>query len=172
MTTPTPFYDDGQVTIYHGDSREIAPALEFDGLVLTDPPYGISHSTDYKRRGRDKGCGRFASAQCSDYPPVHGDDEPFDPAWLLALGTSHILWGAKWHDATSRKGLRTSRDWYRNIRRLLRDSSKAPITTSIADDGITWTRYHHDPQRPRQWSRAVHCSMSHARQRTQRSPSR
>jgi len=36
-----PYYDDGQITIYHGDCREILPSLEPVDLVLTDPPYEI-----------------------------------------------------------------------------------------------------------------------------------
>ena len=36
-----PYYDDGQITIYHGDCREILPTLEPVDLVLTDPPYGV-----------------------------------------------------------------------------------------------------------------------------------
>lgn len=42
----TPYYDDGQVVIYHGDCREVLP-LEVDAVV-TDPPYG----TGGWRRGR------------------------------------------------------------------------------------------------------------------------
>jgi DNA methylase len=38
----TPYYDDGQCVIYHGDCREVMPALAFDALV-TDPPYGMGH---------------------------------------------------------------------------------------------------------------------------------
>ena len=37
-----PYYDDGQITIYHGDCREILPTLEPVDLVLTDPPYELS----------------------------------------------------------------------------------------------------------------------------------
>ena len=36
-----PYYEDGQITIYHGDCREILPTLEPVDLVLTDPPYGV-----------------------------------------------------------------------------------------------------------------------------------
>jgi DNA modification methylase len=38
---PKPYYHDGSVTIYYGDCREILPALERVGLVLTDPPYNV-----------------------------------------------------------------------------------------------------------------------------------
>lgn len=36
-----PYFDDGVVTIYHGDAREVLPTLPKVGLVLTDPPYAI-----------------------------------------------------------------------------------------------------------------------------------
>lgn len=37
---PSPYYDHGGITIYHGDCREILPEIEADAVV-TDPPYGI-----------------------------------------------------------------------------------------------------------------------------------
>ncbi len=37
----TPYYQDGAVTIYCGDCREIVPTLGRFDLLLTDPPYGI-----------------------------------------------------------------------------------------------------------------------------------
>jgi site-specific DNA-methyltransferase (adenine-specific) len=37
----TPYYDHDGITIYHGDCREILPALPKVDLVLTDPPYGM-----------------------------------------------------------------------------------------------------------------------------------
>jgi len=83
----TPYYSEAGIEIYHGDCREIAPTLGFAGLVLTDPPYGIAHPTDYKSRGRG------SLAPCRDYAPVHGDAEPFDPRWLLGIGAARILWG-------------------------------------------------------------------------------
>lgn len=36
-----PYYDDGRVTIYHGDARELAALSVAVDLVLTDPPYAI-----------------------------------------------------------------------------------------------------------------------------------
>jgi site-specific DNA-methyltransferase (adenine-specific) len=38
--SPTPYYSDDSVTIYHGDCRDILPHITGD-VVLTDPPYGI-----------------------------------------------------------------------------------------------------------------------------------
>lgn len=35
-----PYYDQGGVTIYHGDCREVLPSLVADAVV-TDPPYGV-----------------------------------------------------------------------------------------------------------------------------------
>jgi DNA modification methylase len=83
-----PYYEQDGITIYHGDCREIVPTLAFAGLVLSDPPYGIAHPTDYAARGR------ASLARCRDYSPVHGDSAPFDPRWLLSVGNARILWGA------------------------------------------------------------------------------
>ena len=39
----TPYYDDGQITIFCADCRDVLPTLEAGSvdLVLTDPPYGV-----------------------------------------------------------------------------------------------------------------------------------
>lgn len=97
MTLPDPYYDDGQVTIYYGDSREIAPLLGFEGLVIADGPYGIKHPTDYRSSGRSgKGPSGGALVLAHDYRPVHDDDKPFDPRWLLDIGSARIIWGANY----------------------------------------------------------------------------
>jgi site-specific DNA-methyltransferase (adenine-specific) len=40
MTLPKPYFDDGRITIYHGDCREVLPQLSAEFMV-TDPPYGM-----------------------------------------------------------------------------------------------------------------------------------
>jgi len=35
-----PYYDDGQLTIYHGDCRDVLPLLQPVDAIVTDPPYG------------------------------------------------------------------------------------------------------------------------------------
>jgi DNA modification methylase len=51
---PEPYYDDGTVTIYHGDSREILPDVlpAAPQVWLTDPPYS---SGGFQEAGRASG---------------------------------------------------------------------------------------------------------------------
>jgi site-specific DNA-methyltransferase (adenine-specific) len=88
-----PYYEQDGITIYHGDCRDILPSLPLsDALVLTDPPYGIAHPTDYATRKQ----AWAGLAERRDYAPVHGDDEPFDPSHLLDIGAARILWGGNY----------------------------------------------------------------------------
>lgn len=80
-----PYYEHAGIQIFLGDCREILPGLAYD-VVLTDPPYGIAHPTDYAKRGRGK------LAACSDYAPVFEDNRPFDPSHLISKPC--VLWGA------------------------------------------------------------------------------
>jgi site-specific DNA-methyltransferase (adenine-specific) len=49
---PEPYFDDGQVTIYCGDARDILPALQPESvdLIATDPPYGVDYVTARRSR--------------------------------------------------------------------------------------------------------------------------
>ena len=93
-------------------------------LILTDPPYGIRHPTDYKARGRSN------LASCSDHLPVKGDDIPFDPSWLLDKKLPCVLWGAN-HFASR---LPNSSGW------LVWDKRR-PDALDQATCELAWTNY-------------------------------
>lgn len=85
------------VTLYLGDCREILPMLPKVDAVVTDPPYGKSERTNRKSNGRDV-WGRLksnAAVWAKDWPAVHGDNEPFDPAVWLGF-PKVVLFGANW----------------------------------------------------------------------------
>jgi adenine-specific DNA-methyltransferase len=46
----TPYYEDEDVTIYHGDSLEILPQIEAADLILTDPPYFKVKAEEWDRQ--------------------------------------------------------------------------------------------------------------------------
>ena len=85
-----PYYSDDLVTIYHGDWRDVAPTLSGVDLVLADPPYGVSLNTEYRRSQRT------ALTAANDYPPIAGDDKPFDPTLFLDY-PGVVLWGANYY---------------------------------------------------------------------------
>jgi site-specific DNA-methyltransferase (adenine-specific) len=84
-----PYYADEYVTLYHGDCREIAPALGREVAVVSDPPYGMAFDTDMRRFSG----GTFGEAKrVRAWPAVVGDADPFDPApWLEYPRV--VLWG-------------------------------------------------------------------------------
>ena len=86
----TPYYDDGTVTIYHGDCRDILPGLSTD-LVLTDPPYGISADASAASAGGKNG-GKFYGQ--TNWDSERPDAEAFSA--VLAAGRNHIIWGGNY----------------------------------------------------------------------------
>lgn len=82
----TPYYDEGGITIYHGDCREVLPLLPSVDLILTDPPYGINYVSN-------SGAGRGTSPITNDgarlslrlYRQVIG-----------SMRADHILWFTRW----------------------------------------------------------------------------
>ena len=47
MPPPTPYYDDGQITIYLGDCLDILPTLASVDLVVADPPYSFGLASTF-----------------------------------------------------------------------------------------------------------------------------
>ena len=84
-----PYYEDGSVTIYHGDCREIVPGLSGVDLLLADPPYGMAWNGKVTR-GRN-GTGKKGPTR-SFGSSIVGDDVAFDPRpWVTFPKV--ILWG-------------------------------------------------------------------------------
>jgi DNA modification methylase len=128
-----PYYDHAGIQIFLGDCRDILPTLEAGSvdLVLTDPPYGISHPTDYKTRKR------AALAACRDYTPVYGDSEPFDPTpWLR---WPCLLWGANYYADR----MPSSSGWvvWDKMRPELLDQATAELAWSNFIKGVRVFRY-------------------------------
>lgn len=111
----TPYYSDDLVTIYHGDCRNVG-GLDFD-VIVSDPPYGMALDTDNRSRG-----GRT-------FDPIHGDDAPFDPAWMLAEAVPTILFGANFYASR----LPDSGSW------IVWDKRDGVLTNTNADAELIWT---------------------------------
>jgi len=76
--------------LYCGDWRDVLLSLGLDEkncVLLTDPPYGINHDTDYTRFTGG------ANAPRAKYRPIEGDKDEFDPTPFLGYGKV-VLWGA------------------------------------------------------------------------------
>lgn len=109
------------VELYCGDCREILPTLGKVDAVVTDPPYGIGfvHSGKGGKLARSTSFGGIA---------IIGDDQPFDPAPLLAFDTV-VLFGAN-HFADK---LPSSSNW------LVWDKRDGVCSNDQADCEMAWT---------------------------------
>jgi site-specific DNA-methyltransferase (adenine-specific) len=115
------YYESDGITIYHGDCREILPALEPIDLVVTDPPYGAAIDANYHR---------FSGgvARQHKYSAVAGDKERFDPApWIQYPYV--ILWGANCYSDRLPMGI-----W------LVWDKRFANGSSFLADAEVAWMK--------------------------------
>jgi len=127
----TPYFDDGQITIYHADCRDILSTLDpaSVALLIADPPYGVAERTDRKSKGRgteQRGTGIQWGSR--DWSPIAGDDTPFDPAPLLQFPRL-VLFGAN-HYADK---LPASGSW------LVWDKREDATPDDNADAELIWT---------------------------------
>lgn len=60
-----PYYEDGSVTIYCADCRDVLPVLRADVLV-TDPPYGVGLGVNKDMRANGHGLAKGAYANFAD----------------------------------------------------------------------------------------------------------
>ena len=87
----------GSATFILGDCYSVMEQEFPDGgydSVVSDPPYGVANNTDYRRfsGGTNGNARRKDGAGGAKYPPVYGDDKPFDPTPFLNA-RDVILWG-------------------------------------------------------------------------------
>jgi len=94
MSLPAPYYQDSAVTLYHGDCREIVPALGRFDLLLTDPPYGINRAG--MRGSTSKHGGRKAY---EDLKWDNGTPDPSIFASLISASDNQVIWGANYFPA-------------------------------------------------------------------------
>lgn len=83
----------GDATLYLGDCREILPALQPVGAVVTDPPYGIGEA-----RGKNASRGNIAHAR--DYGVSDWDDRPLDVSTIelfRACSAWQIIFGGNFY---------------------------------------------------------------------------
>lgn len=85
----TPYYSDDHVTLYHARWEDVPPDLLRADVLVTDPPYGVAWQTD-----PEGSRSRLRAAGVGGFEPIEGDDGPFDPAPLLALGLPTVMFGA------------------------------------------------------------------------------
>lgn len=71
----TPYYEDDQVTLYHGDCREVTEWLEADVLV-TDPPYGMNFQSGHRDKKLTKIAGDEDTAVRDAVAAMWGADRP------------------------------------------------------------------------------------------------
>ncbi len=121
-----PYYDDGLITIYRGDCRQIVPWLPRFDLLLADPPYGIGVAPKGTVGGTAK-----ARIPSTRFRPVTWDSAP-PPPWLLEMLIDHAKWAVLWGG-----------NYYRSLGRsscwLVWD--KRNDATSFADCELAWTNF-------------------------------
>lgn len=90
----SPYYDEGGITIFLGDARDVVPTLGRFDLLLTDPPYGIGVDREaHAVGGRVQGNSLAARTVFAD---TNYDVAPPSPELLgtcIAQCDEAIVWG-------------------------------------------------------------------------------
>ena len=132
-----PYYEQGGITIYHGDCREILPTLPNVDLVLTDPPFGVGNFVQVTGRIMGRGESRGKSVEWNEMTP---DQATFD--MIRAKSTHRIIWGANFFNCFEPSG--GAIVWIKNQK--MPNFSKADIAScthykKTETVTILWTNY-------------------------------
>jgi site-specific DNA-methyltransferase (adenine-specific) len=87
----TPYYDDGQSTIYHADCLDVLPMLTDVGLVLTSPPYNLSG--DGNKPGHPYTNGSSTAVDLSKGYGLHDDAMPHADYVAWQQQVLRVCWG-------------------------------------------------------------------------------
>lgn len=127
----------GPCTLYCADYRAVLPLLPAVTAVVADPPYGNNYR---QKRSRDKWVRPDA-----EHGAIVGNAEPFDPAPLLQLAPTVILWGANYYaDKLPPNG-----KW------LVWDKRENTTPDDGADVEMAWTNLRGVPRMHRQLWRGI-----------------
>lgn len=116
-----PYYDDGQITVYLGDCREVLPSLERCDLLLTDPPYGINAARH--RNSQASGWVDYGSPEDAAWDAESAPQELID--LCLQKADKAVVWGGNYWV------LPPSTGW------LIWDKGQRAF--SLADGEMAWT---------------------------------
>lgn len=89
----TPYYDDGQCVIYHGDCREVLAVLPVVDVVMGDPPYDTETHAGARSLGLESRA--RASSGRREIASVGVIDIHFDPA-DVAYTSQLTRWALRW----------------------------------------------------------------------------
>lgn len=113
-----PYYEEDGITIYHGDCREVLPALAKVDLLLTDPPYGIKADRD--RNSQKNGWVDYGCSGWDKEPPSNGTIE-----LCLQSADKAVIWGGNYFTLPPSMGWLV---WNKGQREF-----------SLADGELAWT---------------------------------
>jgi site-specific DNA-methyltransferase (adenine-specific) len=99
----TPYYSDENVTIYHGDCREIMPGLDRPDMILTDPPYGLGDLWAGGGGEFTKSSWKFDPREAMSWDQTTADEVV---ASLVGLADTVVIWGGNYY------ALPASRCWF------------------------------------------------------------
>lgn len=90
----------GLATLYLGDCREVLPLIKADA-VITDPPYGISYVSAWRKQGKTE---MLTSDDCAPTDTVQMMAQAINEGGALYLATRYDV-AAQWNDAILEAGL-------------------------------------------------------------------